>query len=193
MADRILEAAFQVFSTKGYHATKVTDVTDLAECSVGIFYKRFKDKEGLFFTLQHRHFSTIRKDYELISRADASQPVAEIARVWISNAAQRMSANTGFIKAQVELALTNPKVAEARLENVLLVTDHFLMVLDSRGEVTDREDVSQRLMLVVRMIYAMLTHIVLFGPAPFPLGDKRLEDSLTQILTEFVRENAGIG
>lgn len=188
MSERILEAAFEIFSTKGYHATKIADITELAGCSVGIFYKRFGDKEGLFFTLQHRYFAASRKRYELISKADASQAISSVVRGFISRAIDTMSSNVGFIKAQVELGLTNPQIADARLENVSLATDHFLSLLVSRGMLPDQKEFRNKLRQVIRTIYATLTHIVLFGPGPYALGDKRLEDVLAEMFTDFFRE-----
>ena len=47
----IIDIAFQVFSSKGYHATTVKDVVEAADISVGTFYFYFKNKEDLFETL----------------------------------------------------------------------------------------------------------------------------------------------
>ena len=66
MCERILTAAFEVFSEKGYGDTNVSEITRLAGCSVGIFYKRFSDKEGLFFTLQHSYFRGSHRRFDMI-------------------------------------------------------------------------------------------------------------------------------
>jgi AcrR family transcriptional regulator len=196
MAERILEAAFQVFSAKGYRATKISDVATLADCSVGIFYKRFADKEGLFFTLQHRHFSASRKRFELILEAKDADVPEVIFRGFVQRSLKNMLLNTGFIKAQIELALTEPRVAKARLENIVLVADKFMQVLVPRGELPDTKEVRSSLEMAVRVVYATITHIVLFGPGPYPLNDKRVVDNLTEVLVGFLHEEKkrlGIG
>ena len=65
MCDRILVAAFKVFSKNGYRDANVSDITKAAGCSVGIFYRRFRDKESLFYALQHRHYE---QAYRMLDR-----------------------------------------------------------------------------------------------------------------------------
>ncbi|ARF13453.1 TetR/AcrR family transcriptional regulator [Sporosarcina ureae] len=42
------EAAIELFGTKGYAATKISDITNKAEQSHGLFYHYFKSKEDLY-------------------------------------------------------------------------------------------------------------------------------------------------
>jgi AcrR family transcriptional regulator len=46
--ERIVKAAIEVFSQKGYHRTKVRDITDSIGISTGTFYIYFKNKSDLF-------------------------------------------------------------------------------------------------------------------------------------------------
>ncbi len=46
--ERIVKAALEVFSQKGYHRTKVRDITDSIGISTGTFYIYFKNKSDLF-------------------------------------------------------------------------------------------------------------------------------------------------
>lgn len=46
--ERIVKAAVEVFSQKGYHRTKVRDITDSIGISTGTFYIYFKNKSDLF-------------------------------------------------------------------------------------------------------------------------------------------------
>jgi AcrR family transcriptional regulator len=188
MCERILEAAFEIFSARGYNATKISDVASLAGCSVGIFYKRFTDKEGLFFTLQHRHFSAGRKRFDLILKAKDTDTPEMIFRGFVEGSLPRMLASTGFIKAQVELVLTDPKVADARMQNVTLVADRFMQVLATKGELPDTKETRTKMEMAVRVVFATMTHIVLFGPGPYPVKDKRVIETLTEILVGFLHE-----
>ncbi|HJL61931.1 MAG TPA: hypothetical protein QF517_08240 [Pseudomonadales bacterium] len=38
------------------------------------------------------------------------------------------------------------------------------------------------------MVYTTITHIVLFGPGPYPVKDKRVIENLTEILIGFLHE-----
>ncbi|MBU0994309.1 MAG: TetR/AcrR family transcriptional regulator [Proteobacteria bacterium] len=44
----IIEAAIQVFSEKGYHATKISDIAELLKIGHGTFYRYFKSKFDIF-------------------------------------------------------------------------------------------------------------------------------------------------
>ncbi len=48
---RILQAALNVFSTKGYHAARVDDIVDTARASKGAVYFHFPSKESIFLAL----------------------------------------------------------------------------------------------------------------------------------------------
>jgi len=44
----IVTAAFSVFNERGYHNTRITDITDAAAVAVGTFYTYFATKEAVF-------------------------------------------------------------------------------------------------------------------------------------------------
>ncbi|MFZ7120311.1 MAG: TetR/AcrR family transcriptional regulator [Eubacteriaceae bacterium] len=48
MADKLVDKAIEVFSVKGYEATKLTDITNALHISRGPVYYHFKDKYGLY-------------------------------------------------------------------------------------------------------------------------------------------------
>lgn len=60
---RILKAALDLFSAKGYSETKITDVARQVGISVGALYLRFRSKEDLFLEL----IQDQTKDYEKLA------------------------------------------------------------------------------------------------------------------------------
>lgn len=52
--ERIIEAAEELFGEHGYDGASVAEIVRRAQSSVGAFYSRFKDKEGLFLHLHAR-------------------------------------------------------------------------------------------------------------------------------------------
>jgi AcrR family transcriptional regulator len=52
--ERIIEAAEELFGEYGYEGASVAEIVRRAQSSVGAFYSRFKDKEGLFLHLHAR-------------------------------------------------------------------------------------------------------------------------------------------
>lgn len=49
--DRILDAALNIFSTKGYHDTRMDEIVEESETSKGSIYFHFPNKERLFLAL----------------------------------------------------------------------------------------------------------------------------------------------
>ncbi|MGV6850370.1 MAG: TetR/AcrR family transcriptional regulator [Marinibacterium sp.] len=60
MRGRILDAAMTCFLSKGFHATKMTDVADAADLAKGTLYLYFKGKDALMLALLERYFGDIQ-------------------------------------------------------------------------------------------------------------------------------------
>jgi AcrR family transcriptional regulator len=57
----ILEAARQVFASRGYHEASIAEITALADVAVGTFYLYFRDKDEAFDTLLQEGLEAIRE------------------------------------------------------------------------------------------------------------------------------------
>jgi AcrR family transcriptional regulator len=57
--ERILEAALQLFSSRGYRATSVRDIATEAGVSTGNVYHHFPDKETIYLTLLDKYWEAI--------------------------------------------------------------------------------------------------------------------------------------
>ena len=78
--DRILDAALQIFSNKGYHDTKLDEIADESHTSKGAIYFHFPNKERLFLALvdqfadllERRITEAILKEKEGVDRVRAA-------------------------------------------------------------------------------------------------------------------------
>jgi AcrR family transcriptional regulator len=189
MCEKILTAAHEVFSKQGYSDTKVSDITKEAQCSVGIFYKRFPDKEHLFYALQHRHYGRARHRIDkLTDRRDSAVTTEQFLQNFVSTTIQKMMANAGFNKAQIELALKDKRVLEARRAHDKYVANRLMDFLVGQGELPDNPDTRDKLHFAVRTIYATLSNFVLYGSGPYEVGDERVAANLSQVLLGFLHE-----
>ncbi|NOG49834.1 MAG: TetR/AcrR family transcriptional regulator [Chloroflexi bacterium] len=69
---RILDAALDVFSTKGYHDTTVDEIVEVSDTSKGSVYFHFPNKQRLFLALVDRFADLLeRRVIEAISKHDA--------------------------------------------------------------------------------------------------------------------------
>ncbi|MEI6100249.1 MAG: TetR/AcrR family transcriptional regulator [Eubacteriales bacterium] len=56
--EQILSAALKLFATKGFAATKISEIVEKAEMSHGLVYHYFKSKEEIFYELLKRAIQT---------------------------------------------------------------------------------------------------------------------------------------
>jgi AcrR family transcriptional regulator len=80
---RILEAAKQEFSRKGFHRTVVSDIADRAKVGKGTVYRHFGNKEDLFGRLIREGTDSLEKQiHEVLSRTaspiDALEEILEV-------------------------------------------------------------------------------------------------------------------
>lgn len=99
--DRLLRAGERVFATRGFWESHVDEITRLAECSVGSFYRRFKDKEALFFALQAdmAEKSSAHIDQFFASPLSLDLPLTAVAFHLIENSAVEAERISGYYRA----------------------------------------------------------------------------------------------
>lgn len=70
--DILIERAIEIFSTKGYAATKLTDITNSLSISRGPVYYYFKDKYGLYSAAFNRFEEGLRSIHSRVFATDKS-------------------------------------------------------------------------------------------------------------------------
>lgn len=81
--ERILDAALNVFSRKGYHDTRMDEIVDEAHASKGSIYFHFPNKEKLFLALVEKFAGLLERN---VTQAIGQEP-AGIGRVRLALAA----------------------------------------------------------------------------------------------------------
>ncbi len=69
---RILEAAIQVFSSKGYHDTRVDEIVDVSQTSKGSVYFHFPSKEDIFLALVDEFAALLEKRLKRVLETETS-------------------------------------------------------------------------------------------------------------------------
>lgn len=81
MEDKKIElfnCAKELFSTKGYKDTNVSDITKMAGVAVGTFYKYFESKEKLFLEIYMKENEMLKDSFEIVPVDDPVQMVKQI-------------------------------------------------------------------------------------------------------------------
>jgi TetR/AcrR family transcriptional regulator len=92
----ILDAAFELFTTNGYHNVTMHQIAEKAEFSIGTLYNFFKNKEDLYHSLvldKYKEFAEIQ-----FLTLDKDLPVPEKIKEFIDNAIRFFGDNIPFIR-----------------------------------------------------------------------------------------------
>src|ERR1700722_5405859 len=83
---KLLDAAMIAFDQRGYHATRVNDVVELAKTSHGTFYLYFSNKEDLLRALVTEAATEAQHLYDALNTTPelGGEPQWEDVRGWIS-------------------------------------------------------------------------------------------------------------
>ncbi|MCC7267168.1 MAG: TetR/AcrR family transcriptional regulator [Caulobacteraceae bacterium] len=104
---RLLKAGEQVFARKGYDEAHVGDIAAAAQCSIGSFYRRFRDKEALFRALHIQFAARIENNMErfLAMPQWAQTPTHEVLTILVKNTARVIERHPGFFRALFQRTL----------------------------------------------------------------------------------------
>ena len=76
---KLLEAALELFSRRGYRGTSVRDIADEAGVSTGNLYHQFPDKETIFRTLLDDYWAELALPDHPLNRALAEHVRANVS------------------------------------------------------------------------------------------------------------------
>lgn len=185
--DRLLAAGERVFARLGYDAAHVSDIAQAADCSVGSFYRRFRDKEA-FFKALHQRFTdrNLENSTRFFSMPEwQDQPTSTMIRTLIANTAAIMRRNHGFFRALFQRSLAGagadywPRMrAGTQRQGELLAA-----FLTARGE-TGREGLTQDCIFVLRSVDgAIVNRLLNDGPG---MDEQVVIDSLSRMALAFL-------
>lgn len=115
-ADRILDAAEQLFATKGYKATSLSDVADQVGIRAPSLYNHFRNKEALYRAVLQRllqHFQPLIKRATIQPRQSTEQTVQ-----WAGEMVDIFFAHPNFARLLQHAALAPTPGTEALLAEI---------------------------------------------------------------------------
>jgi AcrR family transcriptional regulator len=89
--EELIEAARQIFRSKGYKETNVADVTQRVGIAVGSFYKFFDSKEDLFVEVYGKENAELKE--RLFAAVDLNDDPITLVTTLVSRNAVEMNAN----------------------------------------------------------------------------------------------------
>jgi len=129
---KLLDAGAEVFASKGYHATRVDDIVNVAQTSHGTFYLYFANKEELFRALAEEVATAMQELAESLAPLRPGADGEAELRVWLEKFADLYETSGAIIRTWTEAEIGGSEFG--RLGTAMLT--QFTRALVSRiGEV----------------------------------------------------------
>jgi AcrR family transcriptional regulator len=127
---RIMSAAMEMFSTRGYAETTVEDITEAADVGKGTFFNYFPTKDALLLAI----FDSVRQRFvELEAQAADVKDVRAVMRDFAHRLLSSMVRSPKMIRNVFGLALTDPVMGE-RFQNVFAQARQAIVALLDHGQ-----------------------------------------------------------
>lgn len=186
---RLLRAGEKVFAAVGYDRAHVSQIALAADCSVGGFYRRFRDKDALFLALQRQFARRIRdKADQFFSIPEWKEaPLKEVLNTLISNTARTMERNPGFFRALFERSLVG--AADAYRPDLRASDEHsgrrLALFLQSRG-ISSRAASPANCLFMLKSVQSVLLHRMMLAPDAGPITSPAVTASLTRMMMTYL-------
>jgi AcrR family transcriptional regulator len=127
---RLLDAAMEAFDRRGYHATRVNDVVEIAKTSHGTFYLYFSNKEDLLRALVAEVAVEAQGLYDTL--ADPSQGATwEDLRSWIAQYSALWLRYAPVLRSWTDLASIDPDLGLQVRQTVKALSGALSSKIDS--------------------------------------------------------------
>lgn len=186
---RLMQAGEQVFAKHGYDAARVSDISVLAGCSIGSFYRRFRDKEALFRALQTQFALRGRENIDRFFSMPAwkTAPVSEVLRTLVMNTARQIERHPGFFRALFQRSLEGVGAPYfAALADADVYAARGLAAFLRSRDAAPLGDAEALCKFALQSVSAVLIQRMLHGEAPGPITDPGLIDQLTRLMMNYL-------
>ena len=196
--DRILDAAEALVTEKGFEDTPVAEVVARAGSSVGAFYSRFRDKEGLLHALYERYLeqATATADFALDPQRWRGATVAGILTAVVRFLVSVYREQGGLIRAFVLRNHTHPEF-RARQERLShYVNTRLSALLLARSDEISHPSPARAAHFGLTLVFSTLESVLLFGEmrsGELALSDDALAEELTRAYLSYLGVSQDVG
>src|SRR5580704_4689843 len=140
---KLLDAAMIAFDQRGYHATRVNDVVEIAKTSHGTFYLYFSNKEDLLRALVTEAATEAQHLSDALGASPelGGSPQWDDVRGWISAYSALWIRNAPLFRAWTDLATIDPELVDVIRQTFTVMSDALAQQIgpDTSGHLMDPE------------------------------------------------------
>lgn len=183
--DRILDAAEALVAAKGFEDTPVSEIVARAGSSVGAFYARFRDKDGLLHALYDRYYeqAIATADTALDPERWEGASVAELLAAVVRFLVEIYREQRGLMRAFAVRTHVDPDFQARRERLSHYVTDKLSALLLARRGGLGHERPERAAAFGMTLVFNTLEGTILFGEmrsGALALTDDELAAELTR-------------
>jgi AcrR family transcriptional regulator len=194
--NRMLDAAEALFAAGGAEAVTVEAVVRKADTSVGSFYARFRDREGLLVAMHGRFLERLRAEAAGAIAAAAGKPsLARAVAAFVRHALPAAVRNRESILFFVATSATNtPLRQEGLAANPGFAAAFVAALSPHRAEIAHAKP-DQALDVAFRIFFAMFVQRALFTPKEATgraVSDAALATEISSCLMAYLSSPTGV-
>jgi AcrR family transcriptional regulator len=184
---KLLDAAEALVAEKGFDDAGIVEIAQRAGSSVGGFYRRFHDKQGLLHAMHERFCEEARAtaDAALDPERWADSTTAEIVPEFVEFLVRIFREREGLFRSFLMRGASDQVVRE-RTENLFAyIAGKLAFLVAERVDEIRHPDPALAAAFGLHIVLGSLQHSVL-GTTTFPLSDERLTPQLSQAFLAYL-------
>ena len=140
---KLLDAAMDAFDSRGYHATRVNDVVEIAKTSHGTFYLYFANKEDVLRALVNEAATEVQSLHDALSAlpAEGHSLRWEDVHGWVQAYSELWTRYAPLFRAWTDLATIDPDLQDVIRGTYTALSGALTQQIgpDSSGHIIDPE------------------------------------------------------
>jgi AcrR family transcriptional regulator len=185
---KLLDAAMVAFDRRGYHATRVNDIVDIAKTSHGTFYLYFSNKEDLLRALVNEAATEAQKLYDALSSlpAQGGAPTWDDVHGWIRAYSELWCRYAPLFRAWTDLATIDPELVDVIRQTFTVMSGALSQQIgpDSSGHIIDPDAAGMATLAMLDRFHYLREFV---GQ---PIDDVALETMTTMVYRALFDPNA---
>jgi AcrR family transcriptional regulator len=185
---KLLNAAMVAFDRRGYHATRVNDIVDIAKTSHGTFYLYFSNKEDLLRALVAEAASESQHLYHMFSTLPekGASPQWEDVHGWVCAYSEVWNRYAPLFRVWTELATADPQLVDMVRRTFTAMSGALTKQIgpDSSGHIIDPEAAGMATLAMLDRFHYLREFV---GQ---PIDDTALETMTTMVYRALFDPNA---
>jgi len=185
---RLLDAAEALLDEKSFDEISIAEIARRAGSSVGGFYRRFRDKEGLLHALHERFCDDARAttDEVLDPTTWAGAPLTEVLARITAFLVEIHRQREGLFRAFLLRGVTNESVRERTARLFQYMGESMSVLLRERIDEVRHPDPETAAAFALQVVIGTLDQAIHIQPTTSIFSDERLTEELTRVFTSYL-------